>query len=240
MLTGIALIVSVAHLFFTGGDNPYSRERVGDYLSYLIIPSVITVVAVIAGIAYDAITKEKNGDGFKRSEGEMLEGYSKRFDVNALAEETKTAVLGERQLRNKANIICHAVSAFFGIFAIIYLAFFAEYSVEALNGDVISALSSTLPLLTAAFAAEILRTVIFERSAARERKALLEAVKAGYPIAPAKGEEISEKEKKTESIVRYAVLAISAILIVLGILNGGMGDVLAKAVKICTECIGLG
>jgi hypothetical protein len=30
------------------------------------------------------------------------------------------------------------------------------------------------------------------------------------------------------------------LFIVLGIVNGGMADVLNKAIKICTECIGLG
>lgn len=37
-----------------------------------------------------------------------------------------------------------------------------------------------------------------------------------------------------------ALFAAAALLIVLGVLNGGARDVLAKAVKICSECIGLG
>ncbi len=37
-----------------------------------------------------------------------------------------------------------------------------------------------------------------------------------------------------------ALFAAAAVLIVLGVLNGGAQDVLAKAVKICSECIGLG
>lgn len=40
--------------------------------------------------------------------------------------------------------------------------------------------------------------------------------------------------------VRIAVLTVAVLFIVLGIRNGGMGDVLAKAIRICTECIGLG
>ena len=44
--------------------------------------------------------------------------------------------------------------------------------------------------------------------------------------------------KKALIIVLSALAAVA--LVVLGIFNGGMGDVLAKAVKICTECIGLG
>ena len=45
----------------------------------------------------------------------------------------------------------------------------------------------------------------------------------------------------TRKKVLWAVLAvIGVLLVVLGILNGGAGDVLAKAVKICSECIGIG
>ena len=40
--------------------------------------------------------------------------------------------------------------------------------------------------------------------------------------------------------VRIVVLGIAIVFIVLGILNGGHKDVLAKAIKICRECIGIG
>ncbi len=41
-------------------------------------------------------------------------------------------------------------------------------------------------------------------------------------------------------LLQAALLVFSAALIAHGILNGSMNDVLAKAVRICTECIGLG
>ena len=37
-----------------------------------------------------------------------------------------------------------------------------------------------------------------------------------------------------------SVLGFALVLIILGIFNGGMQDVVEKAIKICTECIGLG
>lgn len=37
-----------------------------------------------------------------------------------------------------------------------------------------------------------------------------------------------------------ALFAAAVVLIVLGVLNGGALDVLTKAAKICSECIGLG
>ena len=38
----------------------------------------------------------------------------------------------------------------------------------------------------------------------------------------------------------WLILLIAAVLIAAGILNGGLRDVLIKAINICTECIGLG
>ena len=40
--------------------------------------------------------------------------------------------------------------------------------------------------------------------------------------------------------VRIALVGCAVLFIILGVTNGGMSDVLNKAIKICTECIGLG
>ncbi len=45
---------------------------------------------------------------------------------------------------------------------------------------------------------------------------------------------------KVRRAARIAVFAAAAVFIGLGIWNGGLWDVLVKAVNICTECIGLG
>ena len=47
-------------------------------------------------------------------------------------------------------------------------------------------------------------------------------------------------EKIRQRTVPCLILAVAVGLIVVGILNGGFGDVLEKAKKICMECIGLG
>ncbi len=41
-------------------------------------------------------------------------------------------------------------------------------------------------------------------------------------------------------VIRGVVLIIAVVFIAVGIFNGSARDVLTKAVKICTECIGLG
>ena len=40
--------------------------------------------------------------------------------------------------------------------------------------------------------------------------------------------------------LRAALYAAALLLLILGIFNGGLNDVLVKAINICTECIGLG
>ena len=45
---------------------------------------------------------------------------------------------------------------------------------------------------------------------------------------------------KHEKWIRTAVFAAAVLLIIAGIANGSVRDVLAKAISICTECVGLG
>ena len=51
---------------------------------------------------------------------------------------------------------------------------------------------------------------------------------------------VHQQADQRTRILRTAVLVIALILIILGILNGGLEDVLAKGAAICTECVGLG
>jgi hypothetical protein len=59
------------------------------------------------------------------------------------------------------------------------------------------------------------------------------------PIEKAKS-VFAKHQKTILTVVRCAVLAVGILFVLLGIFNGGMNDVVQKAIKICTECIGLG
>ena len=75
--------------------------------------------------------------------------------------------------------------------------------------------------------------------------------KSGAAAAPhPAGKELYEKgiyartaqkeNAKQAGILRAVLFVVAVVLIVFGIFNGGMRDVLVKAINICTECIGLG
>ncbi|MCR5806391.1 MAG: thioredoxin [Oscillospiraceae bacterium] len=55
-----------------------------------------------------------------------------------------------------------------------------------------------------------------------------------------KSAEGGKSDTKVLNIIRLAVLALSVAFIVMGAFNGSMMDVLNKAIRICTECVGLG
>jgi hypothetical protein len=61
----------------------------------------------------------------------------------------------------------------------------------------------------------------------------------GKGVAGNKPREAGQKPSRLFA-VRICLYCVAALLILLGIRNGGMRDVLVKAINICTECIGLG
>ena len=72
----------------------------------------------------------------------------------------------------------------------------------------------------------------------KDWKARRPSAKSNRPAArtPLRGQEETENRR----LLRGVLYLLAALLIALGALNGGLRDVLIKAVHICTECIGLG
>jgi cytochrome c biogenesis protein CcdA len=238
VLLGIAFIISTAHLYFTGGDNPYSTERVGDYLSLLIIPSVITIILAILGIVYNLKVGETDVQTTKRTSGELLSSFEGRYSLEDFDSETVSAVKAEKKKVRNLNICIHLVSALLFALSFVYIAFVADYSVEDLNRDVISALAVGLPLAAIGLAIQIPRILLSEKSAERQLNLMKESIKRnGAPKVKAKQNYGSSDYSM---IIKYSILGLALVFVVLGVLNGGMADVLEKAVRICTECIGLG
>ena len=240
VLTGIAFIIAVAHLYFTGGDEPYSRERVGEYLVWLMFPSVITLALVITGIVYNIKNGVTDVEGTKRTNSELLKSFEKRYTLDSFDQETITAINAEKKRLTMLNVSMHSVSALLFVFSFVYLAFLSDYSVENLNAAVIAALAVSLPLAAIGLAVQAFRIYQEEKSAAFRLDIMKSYIKNNGAPKVVKAEGAADAKTDYTVYVKYAILGLSVLLIILGIFNGGMADVLEKAVKICTECIGLG
>ena len=113
------------------------------------------------------------------------------------------------------------------------------------NGDLepvfLALIAHVLPWVALGMAALMISTVLQEKSMQREIDAAKEQIKQDKAegIRP----EAVKKEKKMRAgipALRAALLALAIVLIIAGVLNGSARDVFGKAVKICTECVGLG
>ena len=78
-----------------------------------------------------------------------------------------------------------------------------------------------------------------EKSPPQTEQLLGKAVRETHPPA-ARASMTGSPETAGRRALRTVLYAAAALLIVLGVLNGGLNDVLVKAINICTECIGLG
>lgn len=239
VLLGVLFIICCAHLYFTGGETPYSRERVGDYLIILAVPSFITIALAVGGLIFNYVSGASDSELTGRTQCELLESFASRYDFNSFDEETKSAVSTERTARKVIEIATFSISALLFVTALLYVTLVADFTVDNLNADVLAAFAVALPLAAIGVAIHIPRIYMAERSAEKELELLRASIKNHGAPAPAKKIEKTGAAYYTD-IGKYVILSASVVLIILGITNGGMADVLQKAVKICTECIGLG
>ena len=239
ILLGIMFIVCCAHLYFTGGESPYSRESVGRYLIILAVPSAITVALVIGGLVYACLTGAADDEKTPRTSSEILEGFAQRYDISVFDEDTQREILKERSNRTAFAIFSYFFSAVVLTVVLVYMLVIAEFTVKTLNADVIAALTVALPLSVIALGIHVPRVYFAEKSAGKELEIMKEYIKENKPPRVAASTEAA-KHGDTLVIAKCVMMAVAVVFVILGIFNGGINDVFAKAVKICTECIGLG
>ena len=107
-----------------------------------------------------------------------------------------------------------------------------------------------MPWTVLGLACLIVSTVLQEKSMQRESDAasarMKEEKEAGTVKAPeavkadAALYNTSPETARRRILIRRVLLVAAVIFVVLGVQNGSMKDVLVKAIRICTECVGLG
>ena len=114
------------------------------------------------------------------------------------------------------------------------------------NGDLepvfLALAGHVIPWTAMGLAALMISSVLQEKSMRQEiaaAKEQINAEKASGVRPEAKKEKKNSPAGKTR-LLRTALLVLAVALIIAGVFNGSARDVFGKAVKICTECVGLG
>lgn len=206
-------------------QDVYSREIVAARLSGIAWAFVLWLAALAVAVA-DRIAHPGQG---AQSAGDVrmrLELYRARVEATAEME-------GERRKRRRVRIAAGCLCAACALGAGVYLfnrEHFTSWDLEIVMGAMAA---HVFPWIAIAFVVAMISAQLCDRSRVRE----IELAK-GAPKKTAA--QPSQTGGRHTGAWRTALLLASVGLIVAGILNGGMYDVLVKAVNICTECIGLG
>lgn len=176
-----------------------------------------------------------------------------RFSAEAVPEEVRLRLLlmraektdamrGEERRRRMARGVCAGICAVCSVMAARYLANPAHFASRELESVIGRMLWHIAPWIFAGFACAILCECVRGRSFRREIElAVRSPERASFKNAQTDSGASREKRARlAKTAARAAMFALAVALLALGAANGGMRDVLVKAINICTECIGLG
>ena len=206
----------------------YSREIVGSRLA-AISPALLAYLALAAGglVLQAAAGGEPKGRPAVPAEDRLRA-------LRGRAGEAPPAAEAERRRRRSVRLCAAAVILACAVLSGTYLLNarnFSSLDLEAVMGDMVLRVAPWVALALAAGAAA---SVLNGRSVLREIEILKSAPQKKPEPAPPAG------KRSPLPVVRAVLCAAAVGLIALGAANGGLWDVLVKAVNICTECIGLG
>lgn len=176
-----------------------------------------------------------------------------RFSAEAVPEEVRLRLLlmraektdamrAEERRRRMARGACAGICAVCSVMAARYLANPAHFTSRELEPVIGRMLWHIAPWIFVGFACAILCECVRGRSFRREIElAVRSPERASFKNAQTDSGASREKRARlAKTAARAAMFALAVALLTLGAANGGMRDVLVKAINICTECIGLG
>lgn len=243
--TAICFIVSCISIFLSGGSTPFSREAVALHFERIAPVTYITVLLLIAAGVTSMLIKEPKVKAIPLAKRTLL----KVIEEKLISHRSDTYTSVSEKEKKYRRVITYIVAGSILLFAAVALIFIlnpARYSLDDVNTDIAYSMVIALSSTVLSFAACYVASYLLDKSYAKQAEAARAELKAQRSSAKASGEgddellALSKNEGHAVTLVRLGVLVLSVTFIILGIFNGGMADVLGKAVRICTECIGLG
>lgn len=221
LIMAVLLIVSCISID-QSGSRPFSRTVIAVYAERLSVIGILCLLAVIIGLMLPGAAEKTKAI---RDQDTLL----RRYDA-AIPDALK-----EQQLRRKYRLAFGIACMILSVYPVIYFTDPTHFTVTDVNGDILRAALTALVPTAAAMALQLLCRHLELASISREIE-----VYRSNGIKPGKVPTKENADPKKIRLIRGILLGAAIVMLVVGAFNGGAADVLGKAIRICTECIGLG
>lgn len=230
-LCALCFMIACLQIYYSG-DAPYSREAVAAAFSQICIPVYLCIGLTAVNFIFTLVFPQPEVTPRRSSD---LRHTLRRLQSTREPSPEAAAAIRELTQNRKTLWLCQgSVIAASALFFLIYALNPAHFLSDGINTSMVRAMLRLLPCLILSVGISIFAAEHRERSALREIEILKKMPKLDTPKT-----EPTVSEVKIP-VFRWVFLCTGIVLVVVGLLNGGVADVLAKAVNICTECIGLG
>lgn len=243
IISGIGFILLAVHIYKTNG---YNQENVFNYGLKVLIPSIFWVALCLGAYVFYLLVPTASKVVKPYSNNELMKRLQDKLSTKSINKDHK--VMKEykkyQTFRLVALLITIAICVISLVLVILYFVDLKHFPVPSLEHPVNfmdaakKMIMSVGVYILISFISVFACYLYFDYSSKRMISLLKELINEFGK------KEISKKNNKNQELVllcsRLLILTISITFIVLGSINGGAKDVLIKACKICTECIGLG
>lgn len=236
---GICLIAGCISIYRMG-DSPYSREVVADTFSKIAVPVYICLCLTVISLVLELIfSSSKENPVHLKDYPAMLDRlYTSKdtTDSNSCA----ALEIVRLQLRRKKLVrIRTIVLAVSGLVFLLYALNPDNFHASDINSSMIKAMFVLIPCLLVSFFCTLYTLVQNEKSMESEIEYLKQLPNASSDTSSDNTKKPDAAQKNVR-ILRTVFVVAGICLVSYGAYSGGIADVLAKAINICTECIGLG
>lgn len=242
VIAGICFILSALTLYKTGlaqDTQPYTRELVTQSFARIAVPVYLCLVMTIGGfILHLALPLERKKISPEKNLPLILSRLQAKADLQQCDAQLRSTICRQQNARKLHTAISTALTA---VCAIVFLAKACDqrywpdpaYVTDAMIG--IMPLFATCVLIPLAY---IIFTVFFCRASLQKEIELLKQAPKAAQSQPVK--KVRQLPALATTVLQVVCILLGIGFILYGIDGGGVEGVIAKAVAICTECIGLG
>lgn len=236
-ISAVLLMASCLQIFQSGGEQIYTPEKVAAAFVPIAMPIYITL-ALIAGsfLLKWILPTEKKRLPVEKQYAFLLHKAYDKADLQICNNELLQKIRQEQKKRRLVIALALASWVIGGLIFLPQACNSGSYSEELhlATGSVVALVWWLIPCSLIPTGCSIFCAYHSQASIRRELELVKLAPKAtSAPLLPVNTD-------KNLLYIRLAILLLALGLIIGGFVANGTADVLAKAVAICTECVGLG